>query len=187
MKHICAFVKSSLHLDTFRHPTCLSLSRCSPDSTRRAANSSHIGRDPVGVKTGCPGGCSRAPQGSPETYGRLRLWRVGCGESCGGRTGPEVARTAHDGTPRHKRPIWAFSEGVSRSLRIGGSPRGGHRGASRLSDSRRRLVIAVRKMSGTIPRTKRPQPTRARHSTCELERTRLPASHSAMVSKVRPQ
>ena len=36
---------------------------------------------------------------------RLRLWRVGCGESCGGRTGPEVARTAHGGTPRHKRPI----------------------------------------------------------------------------------
>ncbi len=81
------------------------MSRCSPDSTRRAAHSSHIGWDPVGVKSGCPGGCSRAPQGPPETYGRLPLWRVGCGESCGGRTGSDVARTAHGGVPRHKRPI----------------------------------------------------------------------------------
>ena len=82
-----------------------SLSRCNEEFTRRAVNSSHIRRDPVGVKSGCPGGCSRAPQGPPETYGRLPLWRVGCGESCGGRTGSDVARTAHGGVPRHKRPF----------------------------------------------------------------------------------
>ena len=80
------------------------LSRCNEEFTRRAVNSSHIRRDPVGVKSGCPGGRSRAPQGPPETYGRLPLWRVGCGESCGGRTGSDVARTAHGGVPRHKRP-----------------------------------------------------------------------------------
>ena len=114
MKHIHAFVKSSLHLDmSVVRPMPSSgwqivstrVSRCSEEFTRRAVNSSHIRRDPVGVKSGCPGGRSRAPQGPPETYGRLPLWRVGCGESCGGRTGSDVARTAHGGVPRHKRPI----------------------------------------------------------------------------------
>lgn len=120
MQHIHAFVQSSLHLDSHTGAgsapetapqECRSgaitraVSRCSEEFTRRAVNSSHIRRDPVGVKSGCPGGRSRAPQGPPETYGRLPLWRVGCGESCGGRTGSDVARTAHGGVPRHKRPF----------------------------------------------------------------------------------
>ncbi|SJN17621.1 hypothetical protein FM117_00915 [Micrococcus luteus Mu201] len=56
-------------------------SRCRQGSTRRAGNSSHIGRDSVAVKTGCPGG---RPPRAPGLARNARaaaalagwLWRV---------------------------------------------------------------------------------------------------------------